>query len=231
MPIGVIVNSLSVLGGGLSGWKLGKLIPKRIQKTLPVIFGLCSLGIGVVSITKVAALPPVILSIILGAVIGEALRLEDKIARFFAYIIKKLPLSSPSMDLERFITVTAVFCVSGMGIFGALTEGINGDASILFSKAVLDFFTALIFAVLLGPAVGLIAVPQFIILVSLFYLSRLIMPFISDAMLMDFTACGGIFTVAAGLRMAKILNIPLMNLLPAFMLVMPVSALWTLLMG
>ncbi|MBT9777466.1 DUF554 family protein [Clostridium sp. MCC353] len=112
------------------------------------------------------------------------------------------------------------------GVFGVFTEGLSGDSSILISKSVLDFCTAFIFASTLGITVSFIVIPQIFIFLALFFLSHIIEPMITSSVLMDFMACGGILTIAAGLRIAKIKAIPIADMIPALILIIPLSFLW-----
>lgn len=112
-----------------------------------------------------------------------------------------------------------------------MNEGITGDASLLLSKSMLDFFTAAIFAAALGLSVAAIAIPQFIILMTLFFLGRFLLLLTTAAMVNDFLACGGIIMLATGFRIAGIKAFAIANLLPALLLVMPISYLWTRYVG
>ena len=107
-----------------------------------------------------------------------------------------------------------------------MQEGISGDATILITKSILDLFTAIIFATELGLSVMLIAIPQIAIQSSLFFGAILLLPLITPAMQADFSACGGIVMLATGLRICGIKIFPIVNMLPALILVMPFSALW-----
>lgn len=228
MPIGLIVNCLSVALGGLLGAAGGKLIPQRLKDVLPAVFGISAIGIGVVSITRIINLPAVILAVIAGFIIGELLKLEQHTARFFHFLLDRKPFSSKKIDMEQFITIVTIFCVSGLGVFGAITEGVSGDSSILLSKSVLDFFTAAIFAASMGIAVSMISLLQFFILIAVFLSSTMVAPLITPDMMADFTACGGILTIAAGLRIAKIKSVPIVNMIPALLIVFFTSKLWSM---
>lgn len=231
MPIGVLTNCSAVLLGGLTGCFAGKLIPEKTRNTLTTIFGFCAISIGINSIIKVQNMAPVIISIVLGFIIGDILDLEKKITAAFSALLRRLPLSSDSIDMSQFLTIAVIFCASGLGIYGSLTEGMSGNSSILLSKAVLDFFTAVTFACSMGAAVSVIAAPMLCIMMALYCLASFIGPMVSPVMLQDFMACGGILTLAAGSRMAGIKSTPIANLIPALVLALPLSALWTALMG
>ena len=103
----------------------------------------------------------------------------------------------------------------------------TGSSTILLSKSVLDLFTAMVFACSLGAVVAVVAVPQFIIFLLLFLAAKAIYPLTTPDMIADFKACGGFLLIATGFRIAKIREFPIADMLPAMVLVMPLSALWT----
>ena len=102
----------------------------------------------------------------------------------------------------------------------------TGDATILISKSILDFFTAAIFACNLGFVVSLIAIPQFIIFTALFLLAGVIVPLTTPDMIADFKACGGFLMVATGFRMIRVKMFPTADMIPAMVIVMPLSWFW-----
>ena len=128
---------------------------------------------------------------------------------------------------ERMLTAVVLFCASGTGIYGALDAGMTGNHSILIAKAVLDFFTAAIFACQLGKATSLIGIPQFAVLMTLFLLAKLILPLADDMMIRDFKACGGFLLLATGFRMMQLRPFPVADMIPSMVLVMPASYLWS----
>ena len=231
MPIGVIVNCISVLAGGVIGSALGQVLPNSLKEHLPTLFGMCSIAIGINSIIKAVSMTAVVLAILVGFTIGHSLHLEHWTSKFFHKLVKALHLGGEHIDMEFYITAVALFCCSGFGWYSTLTEGITGDPSLLMSKAVLDFFTAMIFASTLGAAICAIPIPQVIILFILFGAGKLLAGVLTPAMFADLSACGGILTMAAGFRVSKIKSVPLVDLMPALILVMPFSLLWTTLMG
>ncbi|QIQ21859.1 DUF554 domain-containing protein [Zophobihabitans entericus] len=234
MMIGPIVNGTAILIGGLFGASFGKKIPARVREALPMTFGCASMGIGVALIIKVNFIPAVILSLLIGSLIGELLRLENRIENLSLKLRKFVDKPSPDTVLyasheefiEKYVALVVLFCASGMGVFGSLTEGMSGDPSLLITKACLDLFTAAIFAITLGYSVSLIAIPQFIIQAALFLLASLIQPLVTPEMFGDFSACGGMIMLATGFRICGIKSFPVANMLFGLVLVMPISALW-----
>ena len=173
----------------------------------------------------------VVLAILVGFTIGHLLQLEDWASRFFHRLVKTMHLGGDNIDMEFYITAVALFCCSGFGWYSTLTEGIAGDPNLLFAKSVLDFFTAMIFASTLGKAICAIPLPQCVILLCVFIAGRLLSGVLTPEMFADLSACGGVLTMSAGFRVSKIKSVLLVDLMPALILVMPFSALWTMLMG
>ncbi len=230
MPIGVLVDCALVLAGALTGCLAGKALPQKLRTDLNILLGFCSMAIGINSIIKVSAMAPVVLAVMLGYALGAVLKLEDRLTALCGSVLKKLPLPKcESFSMEHYITVVVLFCASGFGIYGTFVEAMSGESSILLSKSVLDFVTALIFAINLRYAVAIVPIPMLIVLLAMFGVGRLISPIVSPTMLLDFTACGGILTLAAGLRVSGIKSTAITNLIPALILVMPLSWLWSLL--
>ena len=233
-PLGVVVNALSVFVGGAVGAMLGEKIPERLRINLTLIFGICSCSMGISTIVKMQTLPALVFAIIIGTAIGELIYLEKGIAWGARKFEKPIAAVFPNKSLvgadeymEKLIGIIVLFVASGTGIFGALQSGLTGDHTILITKSILDLFTAAIFAASLGYIVSVVAIPQFIVLFLLFLSAALIMPLTNASMLADFSTCGGVLMFATGLRICGIKVFPIGNMLPAMLLIMPFSYLWT----
>lgn len=231
MVIGPFINASAVLVGGVIGALLSQRLPERIRVSMTSIFGLASLGIGILLVVKCANLPVMVLATLVGALIGEFCYLEKgingavaKAQTLFMRSAKKQPHES---FIQNYVAIIVLFCASGTGIFGAMREGMTGDPSILIAKSFLDFFTAMIFACSLGLAVSAISVPMLLIQLSLATCAALILPLTTPAMMADFSAVGGLLLVATGLRICGIKMFAVVNMLPALLLAMPLSAAWS----
>ena len=174
------------------------------------------------------------IALIIGIIVGLVFKLGDKVyelcSKLQKVMIRIVPKKETNMSETEFlatlITVIVLFCSSGMGIYGSLSEGMTGDSSLLITKSILDFFTAAIFACNLGYIVSLIAVPQFVIFTTLFLSASFIVPLTTPDMIADFKACGGFLMVAAGFRILKLKMFPVVDMIPAMILVMPFSWFW-----
>ena len=229
MPIGVIINTIAIFLGGIAGALLGNKLPEKYKEQLNLIFGLCSMGMGISSIVLMKYMPAVVFALIIGTIVGLVFKLGDKVyelcSKLQKVMIRIVPKKETNMSETEFlatlITVIVLFCSSGMGIYGSLSEGMTGDSSLLITKSILDFFTAAIFACNLGYIVSLIAVPQFVIFTTLFLSASFIVPLTTPDMIADFKACGGFLMVAAGFRILKLKMFPVVDMIPAMILVMP----------
>ena len=234
MPIGVIINTVAIFLGGIAGALLGNKLPEKYKEQLNLIFGLCSMGMGISSIVLMKYMPAVVFALIIGTIVGLVFNLGDKVyelcSKLQKVMIRIVPKKETNMSeteiLATLITVIVLFCSSGMGIYGSLSEGMTGDSSLLITKSILDFFTAAIFACNLGYIVSLIAVPQFVIFTVLFLSASFIVPLTTPDMIADFKACGGFLMVAAGFRILKLKMFPVVDMIPAMILVMPFSWFW-----
>ena len=234
MPIGVIINTIAIFLGGIAGALLGDKLPEKYKEQINLIFGLCSMGMGISSIVLMKYMPAVVFALIIGTIVGLVFKLGDKVyelcSKLQKVMIRIVPKKETNMSETEFlatlITVIVLFCSSGMGIYGSLSEGMTGDSSLLITKSILDFFTAAIFACNLGYIVSLIAVPQFVIFTTLFLSASFIVPLTTPDMIADFKACGGFLMVAAGFRILKLKMFPVVDMIPAMILVMPFSWFW-----
>lgn len=230
MVIGPFINASAVLLGGVLGALLSQRLPERIRVSMTSIFGLASLGIGILLVVKCANLPAMVLTTLLGALIGEICLLEKgvntavtKAQNLFRHSRKKPAHESLFRIMSRLLSCFA----PAAPIFGAMNEGMTGDPSILIAKSFLDFFTAMIFACSLGIAVSVISIPLLIIQLTLAWAAALILPLTTPSMMADFSAVGGLLLLATGLRICGIKMFPVVNMLPALLLAMPLSAAWT----
>lgn len=227
--IGPIVDSCALFMGGLVGACCSSIVSKRIKETLPLIFGVITLCMGMTLVNKVSSLPVVVTALILGSCMGELFFTEAFLARSIRALFRAAKSKHYGNEsyILNMVTLISAFCFGSMGIFGAINEGITGNASILLTKAVLDLASGILFGTLFGFSVGLIALPQFLLLTFLYFSATIIAPYMTPVVLGDFTACGGVIFVATGLRMCGIKIFPVINMLPSMVIVVPLSLLWT----
>lgn len=227
MPIGIFINVLSVALGGLLGSLIGNKLPPKLKEEINLIFGICAMGMGMGSVCLMKNMPAVVFAVIAGSFVGLLLKIGTRIQNLTSKILSKLAKGVDKQTEDMMLTAVILFCASSTGIYGSLESGMTNDHSILVAKSILDFFTAMIFACRIGKSISLISIPQFIIMILLFLLAKLIVPYTTEVMIADFKACGGLILVATGLRMLQLKPAPIADMIPALILVMPVSYAWT----
>lgn len=225
MPLGIIINVTAVVLGALAGSLIKNRMPESLREGLTMISGVASMGMGISTIVLMENMPAVVFSLILGTAIGILIHFGDLIAAGAGPMQKMMGMTDEK-NAQLLVTVIVLFCASGTGIYGSLVSGMNGDHTILIAKSILDFFTAMIFACTLGRAVALIAVPQAVIMLVLFMLAGVIVPLTNPTMINDFKACGGFIMLATGFRILQLKQFPTADMIPAMILVMPLSWLW-----
>lgn len=227
MPIGILVNVSSLVLGGLVGGLVGHRIPEDIKQKLNWVFGVCAMVMGISSVILMKNMPAVIFSVIVGTIVGLWIRLGQAIDAGTGKVLRRFLPEADESKAALMVTAVVLFCASGTGIYGSLDSGMTGNHTILLSKAILDFFTGMIFACQLGTTVSLIAIPQAVVMLSLFCLARVIVPLTTPVMVDDFKACGGFLLLATSFRMMQLRMFPIADMIPAMVIVMPVSYAWT----
>lgn len=232
MIIGPVANSVCIIAGSLLGSLCGPVISADLRQKFITVFSCITLGIGVTMLGKGDSLPPVVLSILLGTCVGEAVHLESnvmkvafKAAGLFRRDSKKSDSIPETVFRDQFAVVTVLFCVSGLGVLGSIREGLTGEYALLLIKGILDLFTAMLVAAGIGSVIDILALPQFCLQAILLLGAGLLIPYITPTMFADFSACGGIIMLGAGLRQMGLAQPPLVSMLPALFFVMPLSAL------
>ncbi len=231
MPIGVVTSVMAVLVGGMAGCLLKKFFSESLQTALNSALGIAAMAMGITLLGNVASLSAVILALLLGVTVGTLLHIENKLCRGVDLLCRKIP-GIQSMDeakLETFISAMVLVLFSTAGIFGAMNEGISGDRTFLITKAIMDFFTAAIFATEVGILVPILCIPQFMIQISLFFGGHALWGILNESMVGDFKACGGCLVLAVGFKVLKLYKFKILDFLPALLFVLPISFLWAVL--
>jgi len=228
--LGTIVNVIATICGSLLGLLFRKGIPDNYKEIIMSGIGLSVILIGVKSALSSDQLLIVIFSVIIGAGIGEFLKIEAKLESLGSYFERRLASkSSDTGSFARgFVTASLVFCVGSMAIVGALESGLTGNHQTLFAKSILDGVTSLIFASSLGIGVLFSGVAVFlyqgaITLTAVFMKNLLVAETISQM-----TSVGGLLILAIGLNLLGITKIRVGNLLPGIFLPLLYFAICTL---
>lgn len=227
MPTGIIIDVCAVILGGIAGTLLKSRLSENLKDQMNSIMGLCAMCMGISTVVLMKNLPAVVFSVILGTLIGLVIHFGCGVQKGVSLVLNRVMKDVSSDVTNLMVTAVVLFSASGTGIYGALDAGMTGNHSVLIAKAILDFFTAVIFACKLGKATSFIGIPQFAVLFGIFCLAKVIVPLCSDVMIADFKACGGFVLVATGLRIMKVKDFPVADMTLGMVLVMPVSYIWT----
>jgi uncharacterized membrane protein YqgA involved in biofilm formation len=224
--LGTIVNALAIILGVM----LGMLIPnmnEKIQKTVLQGLSLAVIALGIQMTFSMDNPLIVILSIVIGGVIGELFKLEDRLNQVGGWIelkanqtFAKRNGNTASLSVARaFVTTTLVYCIGAMAVVGSMDSGLRNDHTVLYTKSLLDGFSAIIFTSTLGYGVVFSAVAVFIYQSILTISSSYIVAFISEGMvdqiIAAITGTGGLLIVAIGLNVMEVTKIRVANLLPS----------------
>lgn len=222
MLVGTLVNTGAVIAGSLLGLLLGNILPERLRDTVMKGLGLCTLFIGVTGMLDGTNALITILSIALGAVLGELCDLDGRLNRFAEKLEKKFQRGTAGgVSLaEGFVTATLLFCVGAMTIVGALNDGLTGNHEMLFTKATLDFVSSIIFASSLGLGVMLSAAAVLTIEGGIACLASLVAPILQQNpnTVPEMTVVGSILIVGISLNLLGVTKVKVMNYVPAIFL-------------
>lgn len=223
MLVGTLVNTGAIIAGSLIGMLLGNILPERLRDTVMKGLGLCVIFIGVTGMLDGTNSLITIISIAVGAVIGELLDLDGRLNRFAdrleAKFKKGKKTGGPSLA-EGFATASLVFCVGAMAVVGALNDGLTGNHEMLFTKATLDFVSSIIFASSLGIGVMMSAAAVLVMQGSIACLAGLAAPVLQQnpATIPEMTVVGSVLIMGLGMNLMGLSKLKVMNYVPAIFL-------------
>lgn len=219
---GTIVNALTIIAGGLLGIILPR-ISEGVRNTVMQGLGLAVTVLGISMALQSSHFLIVIMSLVLGGIAGEALRIEAKMYQLGEFLEKRLQKSPPGEGqrgiAEAFVTTTLIYCIGAMAILGSIDSGLRHNHDILYTKSMLDGFSAILFASTLGAGVLLSAVSVFLYQGAITLTAALFAFGMNEtllhAMITEVTAVGGVLIIAIGLTLLSIKKINVANLLPS----------------
>lgn len=215
--LGTIVNALAVFVGGIIGILFKNVIPEKITEALLKASGLAVITVGIKLSLVGENLTLLIMSIIIGTAIGELINIEGKLDKLGAFVESKMKNKQSNITLG-FVTCTLIYCVGSMSIMGAIQSGLTGNHEILFSKALLDGIMSITMAVSMGVGVVLSSISVLVYQGLITLLAQFMQSFLSDAVVLEMTAIGGVLIMAIGLNFLEIKRIKVGNMLPAIFL-------------
>jgi len=229
--IGTVVNVATVLLGSGIGVLVGHRLAQRTRDVVTDALGLVTLLIAASSALAVTdavfsdavgdSAPVLIVlgALLLGGIAGSLLRIEHRLESLGGWLQDRLTRGTESVErrrfIEGFVAASLLFCVGPLTILGSLSDGLGNGADQLILKAVLDGFASIAFAASLGWGVAASALVVLVVQGSLTVLGATLGSFLPDAHLAAITATGGLLLVGVGLRLLKVKQVPVGDLLPA----------------
>jgi len=221
--IGTILNTAAILIGSALGLLMGSRIPEKLRETVLHCLGLFTLAVGLKMFLETQNALIVLGSLVLGAIIGELLHIEDGLARLGSWLQSRVPYRQAheaSLQFSHgFLTASLLFCIGPIAVLGSIQEGLHGDYQLLAVKSVLDGLASVAFAASMGAGVVFSAIPLFLYQGGITLLAAMFEKIVTDAMLSELTATGGVLMMAIAISsILEIKKIRTGNLLPGIFL-------------
>ena len=216
--IGTLVNTAAVIGGGMIGLLLKKRMPERITTIYFQAIGLFTLAIGASMAVEMQRILIVVSSLAIGSLLGEWIDIEQGAERLSNRIKHRFRIGSEKFS-EGLVTAFLLFCVGSLTILGTIQEGTGGSPDLLYTKSLMDFFSAILLASAFGVGVALSAVPLFLFQASLTLLAGYAGSFFTEEIILGLTSVGGIMLIGLGINILGIQKIRVMNMLPSLVVV------------
>lgn len=217
--LGTLLNTAAVIVGASIGLTLGRIIPQSLQTTIRAALGLYVVVFGIQMALKTHNYLVLLISVLLGVVIGEVLRLDDGVQAIGHWAdARSRGAGEPGRVSLAFVTSSLLFCVGPLTILGTFLDGTKGDITLLAIKSTLDGFSSIVFAATLGWGVLLSAGSVLVIQGTLTLFAFLIHAGLSDLETAELTAAGGIAVLALGLGLLQLRTIKVANFLPALVI-------------
>jgi hypothetical protein len=219
--IAVIVNFISIIIGSIIGIFLKNGIPKRVKESVFSGLALCVLYIGISGSLKTNNVLTLIISIVIGTILGELIDIDKRITSLGNLIESKFKNGNDKIS-EGFITSSLLFCVGAMAIVGSLEAGLDGNYKTLFAKSVIDGVSAIIFSSSLGIGVMISSISVLVYQGAITLGAVFLKSVLTSSVIADMTGIGSLLIIGLALNMLNITKIKIANLLPSVF--MPIFA-------
>jgi uncharacterized membrane protein YqgA involved in biofilm formation len=216
--LGTLINTATVLIGGVVGLMIGDRIPERIRTIVVQVIGLVTLGIGLGDVLKTQNIVFPLVGMVIGGVIGELLRIEQRLEMFAELIRRRFARNQePGRFINGFVTATLLFCVGPLTILGAMQDATGETPQLYIIKGTLDGFMNVIFGAIYGVGAIFSALSIFVVQGSLTIGGTALDSLLNDRMRTELFAAGGLAVMAISLNLLEIKKIRLASLLPGLL--------------
>lgn len=232
--LGTIINCAAIIVGGIFGLLFGKLLKERVQETLQKANGICVLFIGIAgamegmlrlsgSTLSSGRSMLIIASLALGALVGELINIEHWVERFGEWLKLKTGNAKDKDFVNGFVTASLTVCIGAMAVVGSIKDGIEGDISILTTKAILDLIIVMVMTCSLGKGCIFSAIPIAVFQGTITALARLIKPLMTEAASANLSLIGSVLIFCVGVNLVWGKKIKVANLLPSLVFAVAIS--------
>ena len=217
--LGTLINTATVLIGGTVGIAMGDRIPDRVRLIVVQVIGMVTIGLGLSDLLKTHNMVFPLLGMVFGAVIGEVLRIEDRLEGIGEVIRKRFAKrQDPGPFISGFVTATLLFCIGPLTILGAIQDASGETPQLYIIKGTLDGFMSVIFGAIHGVGVLFSAVSVFVVQGTLTLFGTQLDSLLNDRLRIELFATGGLAVMAIGLNLLDIKKIRLGSLLPGLIM-------------
>lgn len=222
--LGTLINTGLVIAGSGAGVLVGHRIPERMRTTLLQVIGLVTVALGVSDAIDTRNMVFPLVGMAVGALIGEALRLEDRLEGLGAWLQRRFDRgvtvgqAGERSFVKGFVTASALYCVGPLTVLGAIEDASGDTPQLYIIKGLLDGFVSIMFAATYGIGVAFSALSVFVVQGSLTLGGTGLDSLLDDRMRVELFAAGGIAVIGIGLNLLQITKIRLANLLPGLVL-------------
>lgn len=223
---GTLANVLAIILGAILGTLFGKQLPEKIKNTVMQGVGLVVLFIGLDMALETENLLIVLLSILAGAVIGELLSIQERLNKWGEKLKNRFDSTGGSLFTQGFVSSSLIYCVGALAVMGPLESGLTGEHSILYAKSILDGVMSIVLSATFGIGVAFSALAVLLYQGSITLMAGWVSTFLTEAVISEITATGGILIIGLGIIILDIKDIKVANLLPALLFAFVLALFW-----
>lgn len=215
----ILIDLMAVFLSAFSGRLLKSFLPKNLVKSIMDVVAVCILVMGIQGAIKSNNFIFMLISLVIGAIIGNGLKLDKKLAHFTEYLQNKVPNSS-GIAMKGAIALTMLQNVGSIAILAPLQLGLSGSSDIMQFKIILDFITTFLFSASYGLAVAVSGLVGLLINTIIFLLSTSLSKILVPEVTNNISVVGSLLIVLLGIDMLEIKKFKIMDYIPA--LIIPV---------
>lgn len=226
MPgVGTLIDMSGIIAGGATALVFGRLFSEQMKKMMMTVCGISVFVIGITGIMQgmltvsggevsVNGSIPLLISLVAGAVIGEALGIEKGINRLGMLLQKQVRQDDGEGFADGFVKASMVVGIGAMAVMGPIMEGLYGDHSMLIAKALFDFVIIMVLTVPYGKGCLFASLPVGVLQGSLTLIACQAKAFLTEAALASLTTTGSIMILCLGINLIWDKEIRVANMLP-----------------